>query len=71
LAPESAVLYEELAALEEIVLARTASRSILGTINEFVKTCQYWRYPGRATVADLPELEAHLRDCQLSPESSQ
>jgi len=67
LAPESAVLYEELAALEEITVAWTANRSVLGTINEFVKDCQYWRYPHRATVADLLELEAHLSGTLCGP----
>jgi hypothetical protein len=67
LSGDEAVLAEETAALETIVITRTSSRSILGTINEFVGDCQYWRYPRQPTVADLPELEAQLQGMLCGP----
>jgi hypothetical protein len=61
------VLAEEAAALEEIRIARTASRSVLGSINQFVAECQYWRHPCGATVADLGALATELRDSIYGP----
>jgi hypothetical protein len=64
---DSGALAREAAALRDIRFARTASRSVLGSINEFVLECQHWRHPRGATVADLEDLADQLRNSIWGP----